>query len=362
MRIGVDARHLGQGRGVARYLERTLTQLARQFSGDEWIAVVAGRERVELPPGVALARTALPGRLVFAAGRPTLERIAGGALDAVWMPAPAPVGLDGSAPLVLTVHDLSFEQRPRDFTAYERAWHRAGRLDALARGAARVVAVSGATREVAIARWGLEPDRVDVVHGGAGALDDPALAPMGVADERIADGARPYLLAVGALEPRKAPELLLGAYARARAAGLDAELVFVGAGRLAGRLTGRPGVHVLGAVDAPVRDALLRGALAVVSPSWVEGFGLTPLEALAAGVPPVVCDLPVYDETLGPGALRFPVGDAPSLARALTRIAGDPALRAQIVSEGRAASAGLSWEACARGVHAAIVRAVAQRR
>ncbi len=57
------------------------------------------------------------------------------------------------------------------------------------------------------------------------------------------------MLCVGALEPRKAPELLAGAHARARARGLQAELVFVGAGRLAARLEGRPGVRLLGPVQ-----------------------------------------------------------------------------------------------------------------
>ncbi|MCW3007413.1 MAG: glycosyltransferase family 4 protein [Solirubrobacterales bacterium] len=356
MRIAVDARHLPEGRGVARYTQRTLEALGRLFPGDELVAVVPGRDPIAAVPGVELVRTALPGRVIFGAGRPTLERLAGGGLDAVWMPAPAPIGLNGSAPLVLTVHDLSFEERPQDFTAYERAWHRAGRLDRLARRAARVIAVSAATREVAVRRWELDAQRVDVVLEGAGA---GAAASEGAAGGANLPLGRAYVLVIGALEPRKAPELVAGAFARARAAGLEADLVFAGAGRLAPRLTGQSGVHVLGAVAPTELDALLRGALALVSASWSEGFGLTPLEALAAGVPPIVSDLPVYDETLATGALRFPPGDGAALAAALLRVAGEPGLRGQLVSEGRAAIAPLTWDACARGVHASIERAVA---
>ncbi|MBX5441749.1 MAG: glycosyltransferase [Solirubrobacteraceae bacterium] len=359
MRIGVDARHLPAGRGVARYLQHALAALAARCPGDELVAFVPGRAPVAVPDGVELRRSALPGRALHglgaATGRPALERLCGGRLDAVWMPAPAPVGLDGSAPLVLTVHDLSFVERPGDFTAYERLWHRVGRLRRLARRAARVIAVSGATRDALVARWGLDPARVDVVHEGPGtpvaAGSDPPPGPPATA--------APYLLCVGALEPRKAPELLAGAYARARARGLAAELVFAGEGRLAARLAGRPGVRVLGPVDGPRLDALYRGALAVVAPAWLEGFGLTPLEALARGVAPVVADLPVYDETLGDGAVRFPPGDAEALADALLRVAGDPALRAAVVAAGRRAIAPLTWEACADGIRAAIERAVA---
>lgn len=353
MRIGVDARHLAAGRGVARYVRHALGALAARFPQDEWIAYVPGRGTVDVPDGVAVRRGSVPGRVLFGAGamagRPALEALCGGGLDVVWLPAPAPVGLDGSAPLVLTVHDLSWVVRPRDFTPYERAWHAAGRLDRLARRAAQVVCVSRATADRVEHHWRVPSERLSVVHEGPG-TPVVSVASHGDADPTM--GA--YLLCVGALEPRKAPELLAGAHARARARGLDAELVFAGAGRLAARLEGRPGVRLLGPVEGAALDALYRGATAVVSPSFDEGFGLTPLEALARGVAPVVADLPVYDETLGPGALRFAPGDAAGLADALLRITQDAALRAQVVHDGRAAIDRLSWEACADGLHAAL--------
>lgn len=361
MRIGVDARHLPEGRGVARYLQHALAALAARHPSDEWIALVPGRAPVAVPDGVALRRTALPGRLLFGlgalSGRPALERLCGGALDALWMPAPAPIGLDGSAPLVLTVHDLAFVERPGDFTRYERAWHRAGRLRRLAGRAARVVAVSTPTRDALLRHWRLDPARVAVVPEGPGT---PSTG-TGTGTAGAPVPSVPYLLCVGALEPRKAPELLAGAFARARARGLDAELVFAGAGRLAGRLDGRPGVRLVGPVQGEQLDALYRGALAVVSPSWAEGFGLTPLEALARGVPAVVSDLPVYDETLGAGAVRFPAGDAEALADALLAVARDEALRTRVLCAGRAAIAALSWEACADGLHAAFEAAAGSR-
>ena len=79
-------------------------------------------------------------------------------------------------------------------------------------------------------------------------------------------------------------------------------------------------MHVLGPVDDDRLDALYRGALALVLPSWLEGYGLPPLEALARGTPAIVADLPIYDETVGGAALRFRSGDAASLAEALLRV------------------------------------------
>jgi glycosyltransferase involved in cell wall biosynthesis len=272
------------------------------------------------------------------------------------MPAPAPVALSRDVPLVLTVHDLSFEQRPWDFTPYERLWHRLARPRRLASGAARVIAVSEATRAALADRWALGGERVVVVRNGVERLpEDHDL----IAEEAVVARyglAKRYLLFVGALEPRKAPDVLVRAYAHAREQGLDADLAIAGEGRLARRLSG-PGVRLLGHVPRSELDALYASALALVMPSWNEGFGLPPVEALARGTPAVVSDLPVFVETLGDGALRVTPGDAEELSQALLRIAGDPDLRARLAAAGGEAVASLSWERSARAVHAVLAEA-----
>ena len=349
MIVAVDARNLHAGRGVARVTRSTLGALARGYPADEWRLVVPGREPVDAPAGdnVVVLRSRAPSRVLHGtaalAGRPRLARLAGTGVDVAWVPAPAPVAV-GDVPYVLTVHDLSWEERPRDFTRYERLWHRAARPRRLAAGAARVAAVSSVTRDQLLTRWGLEPDRVRVVLNG---VDPPAAGDPGPP----AGVPRRYVLFVGALEPRKAPELLLEGHALARARGLDADLVIAGAGRLAARLTGHPGVHVLGPVDDGRLDALYRGALALVLPSWLEGYGLPPLEALARGTPAIVADLPIYDETVGGAALRFRSGDAASLAEALLRVEHE---RARLLA---AAPAIPGWDDAARDLRTLLAEA-----
>src|SRR3954451_17930561 len=138
MRVGVDARHLTAGRGVARYTRALLRALAVAHPEDDWLAFVPGREPVPgAPAGVALVRHRLPGRALFGAAavarRPRLDRLVGG-VGVVWAPAPAPLAVSARVPLVLTVHDRSFEVRPGDFTPYERLWHRLARPRARAAG------------------------------------------------------------------------------------------------------------------------------------------------------------------------------------------------------------------------------------
>ncbi len=333
MRIAVDARRPTAGRGVARYTRAMSEALTRAFPDDEWLPFAPDSRAVH----GAAALT----------GRPRLDRLVGGA-DVVWAPAPAPLAVSTGVPLVLTVHDLSWERRPTDFTPYERLWHRLARPRRLARRAARIAAVSAATRDAVVAEWGIDPQRVEVIPPGPGLAAGP--------NSPKASRARPYFLAVGALEPRKAPELLVCAFTRARAAGLEAELLFAGDGRLAGALEGE-GVRVLGHVPDDELRGLYAGALALVQPAWLEGFGLPPVEALALGTPAIVADLPVYSETVGDGALRVAPGDESALADALLRVAADAPLRARLVAAGAPHVARFSWERSARALREVLERA-----
>ena len=360
MRVAIDARHLGQGRGIARNLEQMLAALAAGFPVDEWVAVVPRDREMATPEGVELRRSALPSKALFTSaaftGFPRIDRLAGGA-DVAWIPAPAPIACGRKTPYVLTIHDLSFEVAPEDFTSYERRWHRAARPRRLAARAAEVVVDSEATRRALFdADWPLDPSRVTVVHAA------PSAAVSGPADRRTG-GSDPagYLLYVGALEPRKGIETLAEAMAEARKAGLRAPLLVVGEGRLASSLEGLPGVRLLGRQSDAELKELYSGALALVMPSTLEGFGLPPVEAATHGVPSVVSDLPIFEETLGKATLSFPVNDSAALAKALVLISGDAKLRAKLGSEAHEAVQKLTWAASAQSLHAVLVEATERR-
>jgi glycosyltransferase involved in cell wall biosynthesis len=357
MRVGVDARALAGGRGVTRYLRELLAALARVHPDDEWHLFAPGRGplALELGPNVVVHRHALPGRVLFGAaavcGRPRFDRLLGVAPDVVWTPTIAPLALSPGVPLVLTIQDLSFELRPGDFTAYERVWHRLARPRGLARRAARVIVLAAPTRGQLVDRWGLDGSRIEVIAPGVSATAGP---PRGT------PAAGTYLLAVGALEPRKAPDLLVRAFAAARATGLQARLVFAGEGRLADSLRGE-GISLLGRVSDAELDALYRGACALVMPSLLEGYGLPVREALARGTPAVLSDLPVFGPELDAAVLRVAPGDEAALTAALLRLEREAGLRARLAAAGPGAVAGLSWDEAARRTRAVLVEAAEGR-
>lgn len=351
MRIGVDGRSLtGSGRGVERYVAGMLGAL-------DGMDV-----RVLLPRGAALpedvradaVRHPAPSRLLHGAGaiagRPRIDRLLG-SVDVVWLPAPAPVAVGAGTPLVVTIHDLSFLERPRDYTAYERTWHRIARVDQMVRRAAHVVTDTEATARLVRERFGAP--RVDVVPAGPG---DPG-PPTGAAELTAVRARyalpRRYFLFVGALEPRKGIDVLVAAHARA---GVDAGLVLVGEGRLVPR---GADVRVLGRVSRADKAALYAGALAVVLPSWVEGYGYPPLEGYAHGTPAIVSDVPALRETAGDGARYVAPGDVDALAGALRELAGDDALRRRLAQRGGVELEGRTWAASARALRTVLEEAAA---
>ena len=331
-----------------------LAGLASRHPGAEWIAVGAPDRGRSLPPGVAAAGSGLPRRLANAgsavAGRPRIDRLAGGA-DVVWIPAPAPVAWSAGVPAVMTVHDIAWEQRPGDFTPYERAWHAAARPRRLARRCSRIACVSEATRQAILsAGWPVEKSRTEVIPEAPAVI--PGASPAG-------EGGR-HLLYVGALEPRKGIEALAGALPVARAHGLTLGLVVVGEGRMAGMLAGQPGVQLVGQVDDEALASLYAGATALVFPSLLEGFGLPPVEAAAFGVPTVGSDLPAVRELLGDAFLATAPGDARELGDALFRVATDTALRDRLGSAAREAVSGFSWADAADRLYDLLCEAAAE--
>ncbi len=312
------------------YLDCLLSELRRAHASDRFEPVVDGRM----------------GRLAAATvRRPRLDRLAGGC-DVVWAPAPAPLAISAGVPAVLTLHDLSFEHRPSDYGAYERLWHLAARPRALARRAARVITVSEAVRGEALEEWGLDPARVVTVLSGPG-------RPRGAAGPLPAGLEPGFVLAVGAVEPRKRPDLLVEAHRRARARGLRAELVFAGPGEP----PRAEAVRVLGRVDDPTLEALYSGALVLACPSREEGFGFTPVEAAARGTPAVVAALAPFRETLGDAALAVAPGDPEALADALLRIEREPDLRERLAATAGDAARRLSWERAAEETRAVLAAA-----
>jgi alpha-1,3-rhamnosyl/mannosyltransferase len=181
-------------------------------------------------------------------------------------------------------------------------------------------------------------------------------------------GSDRYVLALGTVEPRKDLPTLVAAFDLAAAVVDDLALVVAGPDgwgveafdRAVANARHRERIHRLGWVDDRARADLLAGARSLAFPSIYEGFGLPPLEAMAAGVPVVCSDLAVLVEVTGDAARHVPAGDPDALAAALVALEGDEALRADLIRRGEAHVGRFTWDACATGM-ADLLRGAADR-
>jgi glycosyltransferase involved in cell wall biosynthesis len=261
-------------------------------------------------------------------------------------------------PTVVSVHDVNFFHH-RTFGIATTLAMRAIVREA-ARRAGCIVTVSATSRDDIVATLGIPPERIVVVHNGAGRPPSGEPAPADAVRRRhdLFPGAR-IVLCVGAVRPHKNQGLLVRALVH-----LPADAVVVLAGppepylrdveALAAELGVADRLRVTGYVDDAEMNALWGMATCAAFPTLAEGFGLPVLEALARGVPVACSDIPVLREVGGELPHYFEPHDAADAARAVAEALQQP--HADLA--GKAWAARFTWEAAARGTAEAYERAL----
>jgi glycosyltransferase involved in cell wall biosynthesis len=337
VRIAIDSRELeGHATGVGTYLSGIL---------DEWatLPAAAGHEFILCRPasggGTWWEQRELP-RLVRRSNA-----------DVLFAPGyTAPVFV--AVPTVVAIHDVSFAAHPEWF-GWREGLRRRTLTRLSARRAARVLTISEFSKREIVTRLGVGPDKVEVIYPAVRPGEGPLMASEG--GTARAD----VILFVGSLFNRRhIPELLDG-FARLARQLPDARLEIVGDNRttphldLDGLVAASPGrdrIALRSYLPAPELATLYRRARAFVFLSEYEGFGLTPLEALSAGVPIVVLDTPVAREVYGDAALYVPRPEPALIEAALLRVLTDEEERRRILTAARQTLARYSWRACAERV------------
>jgi glycosyltransferase involved in cell wall biosynthesis len=329
-------------RPVARWLDRP-------WSRRGWTAELTGI-RDDTSPRMANWSQLIDGEWTLA------RDVAATRADVFLATDPHAVALSMAFPTVAILYDVVPLVMPSLYLTGRMAglpdWLYRHRL-ARARRATAQIAISETTRADAARLAGFDPHRMSVVPLAVDhetfRLRDPieARAHLGLT--------RPYLLFVGAADPRKNLAAVLDAYAPLRAREVDevgdVDLVVVGA-------TGQPqdGVQWLGHVADDDLAWLYAGAMALVFPSLYEGFGLPILEAMASGTPVITLRNSAIPEVAGDAALY--VDESCGLGEAMQMVIGDSGLRTRLRDAGLRRAASYSWTRTAEGVLTAC-RAVA---
>jgi glycosyltransferase involved in cell wall biosynthesis len=284
--------------------------------------------------------------------------------DAFFGPAGALPLRGVGAPAVITVHDLAIYRNPRWFPGRQPLSIRLVVPRSVLR-ADVVIAVSENTARDVVDIFGVDRSRIAVVpHGVA-----PSFRPMSGEDLAAARARlnlpERFILFVGTIEPRKNLETLLEAWAMMRD---RPDLVVVGSfGWLyepirerMGRLGA--GLHRIDSIDPGDLPAVYNLARVLAHPAWYEGFGLTPLEAMACGTPVVVSDRSSLPEVVADAGLVVPADQPEAWRKALERVIGDTDVAAGMRRRGILRAAEFSWTRAARLTWQAIDDAIGRVR
>lgn len=350
MRVAIDARELcGRPTGVGRYLAGLLEAWGDNATAQrhQWTLYAHARPAVtdrrwdpmvhvlEGGGGTAWEQVTLPRAL--AADRPDV-------LFAPGYTAPLTV----AAPLVLTVHDVSFFAHPEWFSFREGTRRRLVTAWS-ARRARRVITDSEFSKSEISRYIGIDRSRMRVIPLG---IDRPAaLRRSGTQPE----SREPIVLYVGSIFERRRVDQLIEAFAIVAGQVQDATLEIVGENRtqrprldldtLRSRTSHPARIHIRSYVDNQTLRTLYQKATVLVFLSEYEGFGFTPLEALAAGVAPIVLDTPIARETCGDAARYVPpTATAAHVAQAITELLTDAPGRRQLLERAEAVLPRYDWD------------------
>ncbi len=243
--------------------------------------------------------------------------------------------------LTATLHDLTSLLMP---ALHTRANVRADRsfFERIVRRADALIAVSENTRQDAIRLLKIAPEKITTIHSGI-----PEAYFAAVPSKRE----RPYVLYVGAIEPRKNLPALLDAWKQMKAdLRTQFELVIAGPPGWSSEVTiarVRAEATYLGYVPEADLPGLVAGATAFVYPSLYEGFGFPVVQAMAAGVPVVTSNTSCLPEIVGDAALLADPRSPAEIVAQLTRVLESGSVQADLSQRGRERARQYRWESCA---------------
>lgn len=357
MRIGIDARLVFYTQaGIGQYILHLVRALAHVDHQDEILLLQMRKDRTNVVTQSNFRRVQLytPShhRLEQWLLRLELSRID---LDVLHSPDFIPP-FRRRARSVITVHDLAFLLYPHFLTRESARYY--GQIDQAVRRTDHIIAVSEATKNDLVQRLGVPEGKVTVIYEAAAPIYQQLpkeQARRYVATQYEID--EDYIFFVSTIEPRKNVPGLLEAYRKL----LDsykarAKLVLAGGQgwlseevlAIVERLHLGNDVRFLGRVPTADLPYLYNAAKVLVHPSFYEGFGLPPLEAMACGTPVVVSNVSAMPEVTGDAGLLVNPNDINDMAVAINRVLTDDNLREEMIQKGLARAACFSWDKAAR--------------
>jgi len=369
MTIGIDIRVLTRGThsGVEEYTANLLSSMINLAPHIRFKLFLNSFSRVDLnddwikSPNVSVHKFNIPNKILFpslwALGSPKIDRLIGGA-DVFFSPHFFVAPVSKSCRRVITFHDLSFIRYPEFFSFKQRIWHYLQKPHKQAQKADSIIAVSNSTKADLVDLFGVKPDKVNVVYSG---IDSRFFNFNDGEQEKtkqkynLPDN---YILFLGTFEPRKNLIGIIKAFEILCRNNKfkDYYLILVGnKGWLSeevfraldySRLKQK--IIYLGPIANSDRPAIYRNSKLFVYPSFFEGFGFPPVEAMASGIPVITSHTSSLPEVVGESALMIDPYNTEEIADAMAMILSDNKIYRNYVEKGKKRASQFSWQKTAQ--------------
>ena len=380
MTIGVDLRILARdaGTGVEEYAKKLLSFLIPLDKNIRYKLFYNARKKQPLnyewarAVNVNVLESKIPNKFleIFSRfGFPKIDKLLGGC-DVFFQPHFLPAALSDSVERVISFHDLSFERYPEFFSRRQKLWHKIINPCEQAEQADKIIAISESTKNDLVGLYDIASDKIRVIYSGVS-------FPKNITEIEKKSCAAKYnlpenfILFLGTLEPRKnvlgvvrafevlKNSLILPLPVRGNTAAdgerQDLKLVIAG-GRgwlykelfnYVGASRYKDDIIFLGRVLDEEKEILYSLAKVFVFPSFFEGFGFPPLEAMACGTPVVTSNVSSLPEVAGDSVLMVNPYRIDEIANNMKAFLNDSNFKNMMTEKGRERARQFSWQKCA---------------
>ena len=373
MKIGIDARVLARGTrtGVEEYTINLLSNLLTLNPQIDYQLFYNAYQKVDLNyPWISLSNVKLndfkiPNRFFFIAARyfnqPKIDKMLGG-VDVYFNPHFFVAPISNKCKKVITFHDLSFEYYPEFFSWRKRIWQKfLMNAKKEVREADKIIAVSESTKSDLINFYKINPDKIKVIYSGVGEQFKQINNNNNDIRKKY-NLPNKFILYFGTIEPRKNLIGLIKSFELLK--DKDCKLVIAGTKgwlyqdvfKAVSKSKKRKDIIFTGFVEELDKPYLYNLSEIFVYPSFFEGFGFPPLEAMACGIPTIVSSNSSLSEVVGKAALMVDTSNIDELSWAMEIALSDKELRERLIKDGLKQSKKFSWQKCAKETLNVLIR------
>ncbi len=313
-------------------------------------------EELKKFPNVKIYKFNYPNKLLNLAitffNWPKLDKMVGGC-DLFWFPNLNFWSISKNCKSIITVHDLSFKKIPWAYSKKMSFWHKVVKPGQKLKSADKIIAVSNSTKKDLVEVYGIPENKVSVIYSGVnvgrGTRDE------GLIKEKYSLPHK-FILYLGTLEPRKNVEGIISAFEQITDSGYS---LVIGGGKgwlyrkiykKASRSSAKDKIKFIDYVDPADRSALYQLADLFIWPSFYEGFGFPPLEAMSVGCPVITSTNSSLPEVVGDAAILVDPYNVKEITSAMNQILIDDQLRQNLINKSYQQVKKFDWQNTAKEI------------